>query len=87
MSVNGDICWTMSRLLGTTGTQQCGGVHYAEEGLRVTGCYATLSGSEANMSLTVRVWTSLDGDARDESFAIDNVVIEKGSTKMTCNSC
>ena len=27
--------------------------------------------------LTVRVWTSLDGDASDESFGIDNVVIAK----------
>ena len=39
----------------------------------MTGCYATL---DAEMPLTVRVWTSLDADALDESFAINNVVIQ-----------
>ena len=65
-------CWkkTMS---GRDGTQQCGGF-FKEEGFRVTGCYATLAASEG---LTVRVWTSLDGAADDESFGIGNVVITK----------
>ena len=49
----------------------CGGV-YKEERFRVMDCYVTL---EVNMPLTVRVWTNLDTDARDESFAIDNVEI------------
>ena len=61
------------------GTQQCGGF-FKEERFRVTGCYATLSGSEGNIPLTVRVWTSLDGAADDESFGIDNVVV-KGSSR------
>ena len=33
--------------------------------------------SESPAQLMVRVWTSLDGDASDESFGIDNVVITK----------
>ena len=46
---------------------------------RVTDCYVTLStGSEAATApLTVQVWAKLDGDASDESFGIDNVVISK----------
>ena len=76
MSVNGKQCWSKTKAVGTSGTQQCGGF-FKEELFRVTGCYATLSGSEANLPLTVRVWTNLDGDAGDESFAIDNVVVEK----------
>ena len=59
-------------MVGTSGIQECGGV-FKEERFEVKHCVATL---EANMPLTVRVWTSLDGDARDESFAIDNVVIQ-----------
>jgi hypothetical protein len=70
--VNGKTCWSKTGLIGTSGIQECGGF-FKEERLRVTGCYATL---EANMLMTVRVWTSLDSDARDESFAIDNVVIQ-----------
>ena len=70
MSVNGKTCWTKTTV-GTIGTQECGGF-YKEERFRVSGCYVALA---ANMPLTVRVWTSLDGDASDESFAIDNVVV------------
>ena len=58
-------------MVGTIGTQECGGF-YKEERFRVTGCYVAL---EANMPLTVRVWTSLDEDASDESFGIDNFVV------------
>ena len=72
MSLNGETCWSKTGLVGTSGIQECGGV-FKEERFEVRGCYATL---EVNMTLTVRVWTSLDGDARDESFAIDNVVIQ-----------
>ena len=73
VSVNGKTCWTRTDVLGTVGTQQCGGF-FKEEGFRVRGCYATLSASEG---LTVRVWTNLDGAANDESFGINNVVITK----------
>ena len=70
MSVNGKTCWSKTTV-GTIGTQECGGF-YKEERFRVTDCYVAL---EVNMPLTVRVWTSLDGDASDESFGIDNVVV------------
>ena len=76
VSVNGETCWTKTAIAGTSGTQQCGGF-FKEERFRVTGCDITLSGSEeANIPLTVRVWASLDRDAYDESFVIDNVVIQ-----------
>ena len=77
MSVNGNVCWSKRDLLGTDGTQLCGG-RYKEELFRVTGCYVELSAaSKAMAPLTVCVWTNLDGDADDESFGIDNVVISK----------
>ena len=72
MSVNGKKCWSKTGLIGTSGTQECGGF-FKEERFRVTGCYVTL---EAEMPMTVRVWTSLDAGALDESFAINNVVIQ-----------
>ena len=74
VSVNGETCWSKTGLVGTSGTQQCGNVDFKEERFPVIGCFATL---EANTPLTVRVWTSLDGDAYDESFAIDNVAIQR----------
>ena len=73
VSVNGETCWSKTGLSGTSGIQECGGF-FKEERFPVIGCFATL---EANMPLTVRVWTSLDGDAYDESFAISNVVIQR----------
>ena len=76
VSVNGKTCWTKT-MSGVDGTQQCGGF-FKEERFRVTGCFVTLSGSDVKFPLTVRVWTNLDGDASDESFAIDNVFIQKG---------
>ena len=70
-------------MVGTSGTQQCGGV-FKEERFPVVGCFVTL---EANTPLTVSVQTSLDKNPRDESFAIDNVVIRatgKGSPAGIC---
>ena len=83
MSVNGETCWSKTGLVGTSGSQKCGGF-FKEELFRVTGCYVTL---EAEMPMTVRVWTSLDMDALDESFAINNVVIQllgKGICSICC---
>ena len=77
MSVNGNICWFKTRVTGTDGTQSCGG-RFKEEVFRVTSCYVNLTTtSEAIVPLKVRVWTNLDGDADDESFGIDNVVVAK----------
>ena len=76
VSVNGRTCWSKTKAVGTSGTQECGGF-FKEERFRVTGCQVTLSGAGETFPLEVRVWTSLDGDAADESFGIDNVRIEK----------
>ena len=75
VSLNGKTCWT-KEMLATSGTQQCGGF-FKEESFRVTGCTVTFAASESPAQLMVRVWTSLDGDASDESFGINNVVVTK----------
>ena len=75
MSMNGKTCLIKSNLLGTDGTQLCGG-RFKEEVFRVRGCYITLSAASQTMvPLTVRVWSNLDGNADDESFGIDNVLV------------
>ena len=77
MSVNGKICWSKTNILGTVGTQQCGGGD-KEERFRVTGCYGKVSCSaQGSTPLQVRVWTSLDADPMDKSFGIDNILIER----------
>ena len=65
-------------ITGSVGKQLCGGF-FKEEIFRFTGCRITLSAaaSETIVPLAVSVWTNLDGDADDESFGIDNVVISK----------
>ena len=75
VSLNGKKCWA-KKMLATSGTQQCGGF-FKEESFRITGCTIVLAASDTatTVPLTVRVWTSLDGDASDESFAIANVII------------
>ena len=90
MSVNGKTCWSKTGLVGTSGTKnECGGSAnrllyrrvFMEERFPVIGCFATL---EANMPLTVRVWTNLNSHSRDESFAIDNVVIKPLAKGNAC---
>ena len=86
VSVNGKMCWIKSNIIGTEGTRLCGGF-FKEEVFRVTDCLVTLpagwkqrllpAGSEETVPLKVYVWTNLDGDAADESFGIDNVIVEK----------
>ena len=83
VSVNGKLCWSYkpSHITSSKGSHQCGGqfstIHKGYETVfAVTDCMARLVGS-GNQPLTVRVWTNLDGNARDESFGIDNVVITK----------
>ena len=83
VSVNGKTCWSKTNLLGTSGTQECGGA-FKEESFRVTGCYVAV---EENVPLTMSAWTSLDSDARDESFAIANVIVQnigKGCPGCIC---
>ena len=78
ISINGNICWIKMGITGSVGKQLCGGF-FKEEIFRFTGCRITLSAaaSETIVPLAVSVWTNLDGDADDESFGIDNVVISK----------
>ena len=78
MSLNDRTCWIKRNLIGTTGTQGCGGA-FKEQVFRVLGCHVTLPPVAARRAvpLTVRVWTNLDEDAADESFGIDNVVISQ----------
>ena len=64
---DGNVC-------GSHGSKK-GDVAYNE--LRVAvACKVTLSGS-GTRPLTVRAWTDLDSGVKDESFGIDNVVIQK----------
>merc|ERR1711981_762341 len=75
VSVNGKLCYNKV-LHYSRGTNVCGHGHggFKEEKIRVT-CKGTLSKAG---NLAVRVWTSLNQDARDESFGIDNVVVRSG---------
>ena len=45
-------------------------------------CKVTLSGS-GTRPLMVRVWSNLDSDAKDESFGIDNVIVQKIQSSMS----
>ena len=86
VSVNDFICWTKEKLNGGVGEQQCGNAWWkSEEKFRVTGCEVSLSGSTDFLPLTVRVWTNLDGEANDESFGIDNVIIVEGRDHGICD--
>ena len=77
VSVNGETCWVKKGILATEGAQVCGG-HFKEQSFPVTGCNATLNATSGDtVPLTVRVWTNLDGEANDESFGIDNVVVKE----------
>ena len=81
VDVNGATCWTKSGIHYSTGDQACGRTtssnrQYKEQAFSVTGCTATLSGP-GKRPLVVRVRTSLNSGAFDESFGIDNVVIKR----------
>ena len=84
MSVNDKTCWTKTGINALNGEQLCGGI-FKEETFRVTGCFVTLPASEEKVPMTVRVWTTLDGDADDESFGIDNVVVRAIQTGNPCS--
>ena len=75
--MNDKTCAIKQNLVGTTGKQLCGG-WYKEEVFLVKGCRVNLSAAPGvDVPLTVRIWTDLDGDAHDESFGIDNVVVAR----------
>ena len=71
VQVNGNTCWTKT-LNASQGEQICGQGHsgWNEERMLVQ-CTAPA----VNGKFTVRVYTTLNSGAQDESFAIDNVVL------------
>ena len=88
MSVNDNVCWKKTGIVGNSGKQLCGttGKQSREKVFRVKNCYVELSAAiKATVPLTVHLWTNLDGEAGEESFGIDNVVItkleEEGNTR------
>ena len=83
MSVNGKTCWSRKGLRYSAGKSQCGHFGTLQEERFPVSCVAKLSGSGLR-PLTVRVWTTLDQGTSDESFGIDNVVIQQlHSTAIT----
>ena len=71
MRVNGKECWKQT-LNHASGSKICGYPKYSDESIKVS-CKADAVDGE----LRVRVHADLNSDTRDESFAIDNVVIEE----------
>ena len=73
VSVNGKECWR-EKFEASDGAQECG---KDEEWWSKDKLVAVECKEEAvDGKLTVRVYTELEQTARDESFAIDNVVIK-----------
>ena len=72
VQVNGKTCWT--KKLHNSGKQVCGSKNggWNEDRIKVS-CIAPA----VNNQLTVRVYTALNSDAKDESFGIDNVVLKQ----------
>lgn len=73
VTANDKTCWTKN-LSAPHGSQQCGASHdhWLEDSLMVLCEARSVAGK-----LTVRVFTTLDSSAYDESFAIDNVDVRK----------
>ena len=80
VSVNDKICWRKTGIIGSSGKQLCGatGKMLREKVFQVKNCYVELfAAPEATVPLTIHLWTNLDGEADEESFGIDNVVVTK----------
>ena len=58
----------------------CGSGNNNWEKMRVK---VQFQGASVNGKLAARVWTNLNSAANDESFGIDNVVVQKLSTSET----
>ena len=83
VSVDGEPCWTRKGMTAEQGTPQCGRhtddnfkKDYDDDSVPVTGCVETFSGAGINQ-LTVRIWTNLDQNSNDESFGIDNALLQQ----------
>ena len=77
MSVNNKECWSQ-QFHYSKGVQVCGGKSAYDESA-VAKCEAESVGGK----LTVRVYTDLDSNGKDESFAIDNVTITPLSARAS----
>ena len=73
VQVNGNTCWSRT-LRASQGKQICGKGHnnWNEDKIKVQ-CTAPA----VNGKFTVRVYTTLNSGAQDESFGIDNVVLKR----------
>ena len=73
VEVNGKTCFSKNLSAGQ-GKQVCGQKHggWHEDSVKVT-----CTGTAVNGKFTVRVYTTLNSNANDESFGIDNVVLKK----------
>ena len=73
VTVNNKLCWSQI-LVASTGSHQCGSTQggWNENSIRVQ-CEA----EAVDGKLKVRVYTDLNDNTDDESFAIDNVAIVK----------
>ena len=85
MSLNSKQCWNQLHVHASKGEPQCGkhgtglpggDKPYNDDVFPVTGCVATFPGSGIK-ALTVNVWADLNEDTDDESFGIDNVVVQR----------
>ena len=75
--MNGQTCWR-KKLSASSGKQVCGQEHvYFNEEKILVKC----SADAVNGQFTVRVYTTLNSGASDESFGVDNVVLKKLETK------
>ena len=72
VSLNGKQCW--SQRFGGQGSQVCGVGANGWNEERVT---VKCQGAAVRGKLAVRVWTSLNSAANDESFGIANVAVKK----------
>ena len=80
MSVNNEECWSQ-RFGYFKGSQECGDKisMYSYDASAAAECEAEAVGGK----LTVRVYTDLDSNGKDESFAIDNVTITAISARAS----
>ena len=76
MSVNSEECWRQ-RFRWSIGSKECGGKY--KDASAAAECEAESVGGK----LTVRVYTDLDSNGKDESFAIDNVAITPISARAS----
>merc|ERR1712025_480501 len=75
-------CWS-KRMVASSGKQTCGQKHgnWHEERIAVK-----CTGDAKNGQFAVRVYTTLNSGASDESFGIDNAVLKKATAAPACKA-